>query len=164
MLTIFSRKLCPLLSLALATMGCGKKIAEGSSESAKIVQNQEIPNALVVKLSPEESKKTYSIPRNANIFLPDALWVRGGDPSGKTIVISYNLKDAADESFDYKCTYTASGPSTKMPLKSCVNSYGESFMDVSRFDFPINYGRFIRLELQGSTGLSVDAVYTVDWI
>lgn len=164
MLNIISRKLCPLLSLALATMGCGKKISEETTASATAIETQEMPSALVMKLNPETSKTTYSVPRNANIFLPDILWVREGNPTGKTIVISYNLKDSEADEFDYKCTYTATAPSNMMPLKDCVNAYGDVFSDVSRFDFPVNYGRFIRMELQGTTGLSVDAVYTVDWI
>jgi hypothetical protein len=163
MLSILTRKFCPLLSLFFALTGCGKQIREGSAEAGRTVTNQELPSDLVLRLNSEANGvKEYQIPRNANIYLPKSLQVRMGEPTGETVVISYNIKDGDD--FDYQCTYNSSSNPLELPLKECINAYGERLTEVTSFEFPIYYGRIIKLKLQGKvSGLVVDAVYNVDW-
>ncbi|HXH73794.1 MAG TPA: hypothetical protein VNJ08_02445 [Bacteriovoracaceae bacterium] len=165
MLWTFSRKLCPLLSLAIATVGCGKKISEGKTESSQSVEGQELPAVLVLKLNTTENNiKSYSVPKNANIKLPETLWVRSGNPAGKVVTITYNLETLTSEDFGYECSYKAAGSLTEMPLDYCINGYGEIFSNATDFEFPIFYGKFIKMEMKNAVpGLILDANYSVDW-
>src|SRR3989344_3648406 len=67
MLLALARKICPILSLAIATVGCGKKISEAQTEPARSIENQELPATYIIRLDgSESSSQTYILPRNAS--------------------------------------------------------------------------------------------------
>jgi hypothetical protein len=149
----------------MTTLGCGKEITEAQTPNSRIIQNQDLPSALVIKLETQvSSDEVYEIPRNGNIMLPEKLWVRSGSGAGKTVEIIYNLEESAEGNFDYKCTYKSISSSKEIPLDNCVSGRGTILNDATSFEFPIYYGKAIKMEMQSATaGLTVDAIYTVDW-
>jgi len=161
---MLSKKICPLLSLAMATIGCGKQITEENPASDRIVQNQELPSALVINLNSDNGQETlYSIPENANILMPESLRVTGNDLLNKTVVIYYNF-DSSTAEYDYQCTYKSSATSFALNLSKCFNDLGEELSMATEYEFPIYYSKKIKMVLKDfSSNISIDAIYTVDW-
>lgn len=163
MLSQLTRKICPFVSLAIATIGCGKKIAEPATEGGSINQNQELPSALVLQL--DSTRTTYDIARNGVIMIPDRLFVRQGSGSGKRVQITYNLEeDDWEGDLTFKCTYFTNTQTETIPLEDCSSDRG-SFGDVSDQKFSIYYGHQIKMEFTSGdpTGTIIDATYSVDW-
>ncbi len=164
MLKMLTKKICPLLTLAMATMGCGKQITEESPAADRIVQNQELPSALVINLNSNNGPETlYLIPENANILMPESLRVSGDDLLNKTVVIYYNF-DSSTAEFDYQCTYKSTVTGNTLNLFKCFNDLGEELTMATEYEFPIYYSKKIKMELKDfASNISIDAIYTVDW-
>jgi len=164
MLKVLNKKICPILTIALATLGCGKQITEDSPEEINVVENQELPAALVINLNSNDNQSTlYEIPQNANIVMPDYLKISGPDSKTKTVVISYNY-DVESQLFDYQCVYKSIPNQVDLFLYNCNDNYGSTLSEVTNFEFPIYYAKFIKVELIEKTqDISVSAIFNVDW-
>lgn len=163
MLRQLTRKLCPLVTLAIATIGCGKKIADPVTEPGLSTDNQELPSAMVLQL--DTSHKIYDVPKNGVIMIPDRLFVRAGSGAGKRVEIAYNLEEGEwDGDLTFKCTYFSNTRTDVMPLEDCSSDRG-SFGDISDQKFSIYYGLQIRMQFTSGdpSGTVVDATYSVDW-
>jgi hypothetical protein len=164
MLNFVSKKLCPFLTVAIASLGCGKQITEDTSESARIIQNQELPNSLILNLDSQNGLRLdYEIPQNANIVMPETLLVSMNNTDFKQVTIKYNL-DPISEEYDYECTYGSSTSLNELTLKKCLDYFGEIITSTSDFELPIYFQKTIRMELSTpQVNLNVKAVYLVDW-
>ena len=138
MLTTLTRKLCPLMTLAIATVGCGKKIGEEKDTTpSRQNQNQEIPAAFVLRLDGSvNSWKNYSMPRPAHFVVPDRIKVRSGSTAGKIVEIAHDVNPYDSDDFHVKCTYApSSSNATDLVLSGCVDYENDDFGDVSDFIF-----------------------------
>jgi hypothetical protein len=164
MLKRFSKKICPLLGLVIGTIGCGKQITEdqGTDDNQRLVQNQELPAALVITLDPATSfVKDYEIPRNGNILMPEILQVDGEASTGSEVLIQYNVDD---EGFDYECVYRKILPSQNLILKNCYDSTGEVMTQTTEFELPIYFAKKIKIEITtGTINFTISAIFNVDW-
>jgi hypothetical protein len=166
-LTTITRKLCPLITLAIATIGCGKKISESGTDVARSIEQHQESSVVIVKLiGNESSRKSYSIPRNGIFSMPSSLRVRQGSGIGKTVVIHYNIDESDPEDYMFKCTYHSLNEETELPLNNCKDRYG---MDLGHIiddhQFPFYYGKLINIKLTtgSSRDLVIDAIYSIDW-
>lgn len=174
MLNHITRKLCPLMTLALA-FGCGKKIGEPqTSTDGRSNQPQEESSSLTLQIDTSVSKRTvYPITRNADFRgLPSKLVVRQGNATGALVKVYYNVDDElADENIEnyaFVCTYKSTNTASEIPLQKCTSLTGGDYGDVTNPDYPnfMDRGKYIQMELKSthSDNLIIQARYTVDWI
>lgn len=169
MLTTLTRKLCPLMSLAIATMGCGKKVTDADTQRAgnRDRENQELPSAYVIRLDGSQAtRKTVKFSRGAKAILPDQLIVRAGTTPGKFVEIAYDVNEYDSDDYSFKCTYSPSSNPIIMTLSSCVDYDGEDMGDMTKDEYPIRPGEVIQLRFSGaqSSDLIVDAIYNMTWV
>lgn len=168
MLTTITKKLCPLMSLALA-FGCGKKINDPkTTEANRSTQNQELPAVLTLQVKEIESTmKKYELPRNAWFSLPTKLLVRQGNGIGKRVKIFYN--QLADSSYEFHCFYKSTAKPAELDFEKCESNLGveiiSSTEDLENMDFPMDKGSAVKMQLLNPTGtnLIIDSTYIVDW-
>ena len=170
MLSLLSRKLCPLMSLALA-LGCGKKINDPStSDVSRTNQTQttELPSVLVLKIDEVLANSfTYQMPKNAWFNLPQKLNVRKGNSAGKRVKIYYNLLSNGE--YEFQCNYKTITINSQMEFENCTSSDGVVIVantsDLERMDFPMDRGSSIRMQLNSpsQSGLIIEASYLVEW-
>lgn len=166
MLTTLTRKFCPLMSLAIATIGCGKKATDADTQAARNTENQVPTSQYVIKLDGSQaSRKTVKFDRGARAMLPDRLTVTAGSPYGKTVEIAYDVNEYDSDDFDFKCTYSASSPSM-MSLTKCVNYDGDDMGDMTVDEYPIRPGEVLQMRFSGAAAsdLAVSAFYMMTWI
>ena len=167
MLNNLTCKLLPLMYLALATTGCGKKIAEPSNQTSFQIENQELPATYIVRLDGSiESRKNYLMPLPAQFEIPDRLRVKSGSTLNKVVEISYDVNKFDNDDFQFKCSYVASVNSKEMILKKCIDYDGDDFGDISAQQFSLRSSDIIQLRFTGasSTDLVVEAIYSMNWI
>jgi hypothetical protein len=167
MLTTMTRKLCPLLSLAIATIGCGKKVTDADSQSAHNTENQELPSAYVIRLDGSQaSRKNYSMIDDAQFKIPDRLVVRAGSTAGKTVEVAYEVNEFDSDDFQFKCMYVPSANPSQMALDKCVDYDNDDFGDVSEQKFTLHKNDIIQMRFTGApaSDLVVEAIYTMKWI
>ena len=167
MLNNLTCKLLPLMYLALATTGCGKKIAEPSNQTSFQIENQELPATYIVRLDGSiESRKNYLMPLPAQFEIPDRLRVKSGSTLNKVVEISYDVNKFDNDDFQFKCSYVASVNSNEMILKKCIDYDGDDFGDISAQQFSLRSSDIIQLRFTGasSTDLVVEAIYSMNWI
>lgn len=167
MLRTLTRKLCPLMSLAIVTVGCGKKIQEPKAEPTRQSHNQEISSIYKLVLNGSEaSYKNYTLPKSAQFEIPKLINVVEGLSEGKKIEIAFDVDEFDSNDFHFKCSYVSS-PSqvTFMVLSGCEDYDGYRF-DVDQQIFPQRKGSILQIRFAGSTGkdLSVEAVFGMTWI
>lgn len=168
MLTTLTRKLCPLMSLAIATIGCGKKVTDAETQAARNTENQELPSAYTIRLDGSQSStKSVKFSRGARAMLPDQLIVRAGTTPGKFVEIAYDVNEYDSDDFNFKCTYSASSNPIIMQLTSCVDYDGEDMGDMTKDEYPIRPGEIVQLRFKGAqaSDLIVDAIFQIrKWI
>jgi hypothetical protein len=167
MLTTLTRKLCPLLSLAIASLGCGKKIADAETQSGRSRDNQELPSTHVLRLDGSQvSRKLFFMPEDVNFKVPDRLRVLIGQTTGKQVEISYEVNEYDRDDFQFKCTYTASHNPSEMILDKCVDYHDYDFGDVSGHTFGLRQNDAIEMKFTGANAsdMVVDAIYSMKWI
>lgn len=170
MLSFLSKRICPLMSLALA-LGCGKKINDpATSDLNRTGQTQttELPTVLTLKLEETISNtKTYKMPKNAWFNLPEKLTAKAGNPIGRRVKIYYNLLTNGD--YEFLCNYKSLTSSTELAFENCVSNDGvqivRSTTDLAKMDFPMDQGSSVKMELTSSsgTGLVIESTYLVEW-
>jgi hypothetical protein len=166
MLSTLIRKLCPLMTLAVATIGCGKKIANPDSEAANNTQNSETPSAYILRLdTTQASSKLFISPGDANFYMPTKLNVRSGSASGKEIQISYEVNEYDNDDFAYRCYYVPSLNPSEMKLNYCQNYLNQDLGDVSSYKFLIKKDYITEMKVIGSptSDLVVETIYTMEW-
>lgn len=167
MLTILTRKLCPLMSLAIATIGCGKKITEEKSKPQNDTFGQTIPATYVIQLDgSQSSRKNYTLPADTQFEVPDRIKVRKGSTAGKTVEVAHNVSIYDNDDYDFKCTYKPSGNPLEMVLDKCVDYYNRDFGDVSGQPFTLRKDQIIQMRFAGASAVDVivEAIYSMDWV
>ncbi len=167
MLATLTRKFCPLVTLLVATIGCGKKMAETKSGPERQTQNQVIPKTYILELNgAEASIMNYRLPRSARFEVPDRLKVRAGSTAGKAVEIAYDVNEYDSEDFEFRCTYVPSASPTELILKKCVDYDGDDFGDLTGHEFSLRTHEIIQLRFTGAPArdLAVEAIYSMDWI
>lgn len=166
MLKTWSLKLCPFLTLAMATVGCGKKISENAGSPASQTQNQQRPSSLILRLnSDDQSSLQYRMPQPGRFTIPESLIVRSGNPIGRKVEISYNVDPTFDDDYDYKCNYISKGSSSEMFLDKCLDYNDGNFGDVSEQTFALYQDEIIQVRFTDSSSnpLSLDIIYNMTW-
>lgn len=167
MLTTLTRKLCPLMSLAIATIGCGKKVTDAETQAARNTENQELPSAYVIRLDGSQaSRKNYKMIDDAQFKIPDRLVVRSGSTAGKTVEVAYDVNEFDSDDFQFKCMYVPSSNPSQMTLSKCVDYDNDDFGDVSEQTFTLRHNDIIQMRFTGApaSDLVVEAIYTMKWI
>ncbi len=170
MLTFLTKRLCPLMSLALA-FGCGKKINDPATSDVNRTdqtQTTELPAVLTIQLQEAVSSvKTYQLSRNAWFNLPEKLTVRAGNAVGKRVTIYYNLLTNGD--YEFLCNYKSVSSATQLNFQNCESSdqvqIVSNVTDLGKMDFPMDKGSSVKVQLTNPTaaGLVIDSTYLVDW-
>lgn len=166
MLTNLTRKLCPFMTLALATVGCGKKITDADTSSSNSIDNQALPSAYSISLDSAEGRsKRIRSPHNARFYIPDILKIRSGNPAGAKVEVAYDVYEFDSDDYDFKCIYSPVS-STEMILESCVDYNDNSFDDVSEQEFTIRRNEIIEIRYTGTPAAEfvVDALYSMKWL
>lgn len=168
MLKMMTRKLCPLLSLAIATIGCGKKISDAETKPGRTTENQELPSAYVIRLdgTTKASRKNYFLTEDAQFKIPDRLLVRQGSTAGKIVEIAHDVNEFDSDDYSYKCMYKASPNPNEMILDKCVDYDDDDFGDISAHIFTLYKNDIIQMRFAGaaSTDLIVEAIYSMKWV
>lgn len=167
MLTTLTRKFCPLMSLAIATMGCGKKVTDADTQPARNTENQVPSSIYVITLDGSQaSRKSVKFDRGAKAMLPDQLRVTAGSSTGKSVEIAYDVNEYDSDDFDFKCTYSASSHPTIMTLTKCVNYDGDDMGNMTADEYPIRPGEVVQMRFSGAqaSDLKVEAFYNMKWI
>jgi hypothetical protein len=167
MLNTLTRKLCPFMYLAIATMGCGKKITEPKSVLSRQTENQELPSTYIIRLDGSEaSRKNFAMPGPAQFEIPDRLIVKQGATIKKVVEVAYDVNEFDSDDYQFKCSYYASTSPQEMILTSCVDYDGNDFGDLSGQKFTLRYNDTIQMRFTGapSSDLIVEAIYSMRWI
>lgn len=167
MLNILTRKLCPLMSLAIATVGCGKKITEPIGSPVRQTENQELPSAYVLTLSGlEGSKKNYWLPGPAQFEIPSRLRVTKGSTSQKVVEVAFDVNEFDSDDFQFKCSYIPSSDPSEMRLRNCEDYDGNDFGNVSGHQFSLRTNDIIQIRFSGARAedLEVNAIFSMNWI
>ena len=164
MLLALTRKYCPLLGLALATVGCGKKISEADTQPASNTENQELPSTYIIQLDGSINyKQTYTLPRNALFQIPDRIRVRAGSVQNKVVDIVYDVDPYDPDVYDFKCSYVTSSNPSEMILNYCENDNGNDFYDTTSY-FPLKAGQKIMMRFNDvAPDVLVEAIYSMRW-
>lgn len=170
MLSLFKKRICPLVSLALA-FGCGKKINDPSTTDNNRTtegQVQELPPRLTLQINEVISSiKSYQIPRNAWFQLPAKLIAKEGNAIGKRVKIYYNIISSGQ--YDFHCFYKSVSSSAELAFEKCESSQGMDYVtstqELEGVDFIMDKGSVIRMELTNptSSGIKIESTYLVDW-
>jgi hypothetical protein len=155
------------MSLAIATIGCGKKIEEADSKASQQTHNQVLPSTYVIQLDgAEASRKNYFMPKAAQFEIPDRLKVKHGNTAGRVVEIAYDVNQYDNDDFQFKCSYVASMNPSEMVLANCVDFDGDDFGNVDGQEFTLRINDIIQLRFTGaaSSDLVVEAIYSMEWI
>lgn len=167
MLFNLTRKICPLMTLAIATIGCGKKITQADARPGNSTDYQETSSTFIIGLDgSKETMKEVRLPESAQFFFPDRLQVLSGDTNGKLVEIAYDVDEFDNDYFRYKCAYVPSINPYEMTLDKCVNDDEYDIGDVSNYEFPFRRNAIIQMRFSGAPAqdLNVEAIYSMDWI
>lgn len=171
MLTKLIPKLCPLMTLALATVGCGKKITDGTpSVPSRNTENQVIPSTYVLSLDgSQSSKKEYVLPKGANgFYIPNLIYVRAGSTLNKKVQITFDYNPSNPDDYQYKCVYIASPFADRMVIDKCTDFRGDVLNNVTDYDgFSLSKGDIMEIRFTGAPApdLKVDAAFpNMNWI
>ena len=171
MLSIFTKRLCPLMSLAIA-FGCGKKINDpkttADNANCATCQTAELPSNITLQIDEAASaSKSYLFPKLAYLKLPLALSVVQGSAIGKRVKIYYNVYKTGE--YEFHCNYKSTTDATKLAWEKCEDSYGRDYItnaaDLQVGNIPLDKDNSIKMQLTNSTGagLKIEAKYQVDW-
>jgi hypothetical protein len=166
MLLIFARKICPLITLVIATVSCGKKIEDSSTAAARQTQNQTIPSTYIIRLDGSAASRTdYLMPGYGQFEIPDRLRVRSGSTANKVVEIAYEVNKYENDDYQFKCIYVPSSVPTEMNLSDCVDYDGDSFGNVSGQIFGLRKDDIIQIRFTGAPAqdVVVEAIFSINW-
>jgi hypothetical protein len=166
MLTALKHKACPMISLLLFTVACGKGTSAPSSATPVVELGQITSDELTVKVNTASGLTSdVKIPCNGKVNLPQALRVRSGSASGKKASIYYNMDPHFTlDDYEFRCDYKASG-TDKLTLVDCYDMDNRPFGNVGGIKFSIDAGKLIRMKVTSTTSSAaeIEATYLVDW-
>lgn len=154
MLSLLTKRLCPLLSLAL-TFGCGKKIndVEVTPRQPSFVEGA---TAESINISVDQSIspfKIYTMTEDLYLNLPSTLAVKTENGFGQKVKITYNLRE--DNTYEFHCFYESVASATELTFDRCVSFAGREYLieasDLEFMDFPIDHGTGIKVEILNPT-------------
>lgn len=169
MLSILTKRLCPLMSLAIV-FGCGKKINDPETTSARNNQGQttELPATFSLTINEAASPiTTYQLQKNGWFQLPAKLFARESSAIGKQVRIYYNLMTNGD--YEFRCNYKSLTSSTELAFVNCENQDNREIIrntvDLESMDFPMDKGSAIKMQLTNptSSNIKIEAIFQVDW-
>lgn len=168
MLALLTKRLCPLMTLALA-FGCGKKINDPETTSSSTQgQGHELPTVLTLQINEAQSPvKSYNLTQNAWFNLPTTLTSVSGDVTGKIVEIYYNME--SDTEYEFRCTYRSTSSATKLAFVNCETQDDHVFIsnshDLERMEIPMDKGFSMKMQLTNPSGtnLKIESVHLVDW-
>ncbi len=169
MLSILKKRLCPLVSLAIA-FGCGKKINDPASAPVinHSAQMQELPSTLTLEVNSANSTETsYLLQRNAWFKLPSHLIAKNASAVGKTVKVYYNLD--TNNHYEFHCLYSSSVQAAELSFDKCQTSDDVTIIsnvdDLEKMDFPMDKGTSIKMQILNQAGnkIKIDSSYIVDW-
>lgn len=167
MLKSLTKKLCPLMSLAITTLSCGKKISESHAGPTIQTQNQVLPSSYVLRLDGlGASWQQTRLPKNAQFEVPSRIRVRAGDSVNKVVELSFDVNNYDSEDFQFKCIYQGVPSEADLILDKCINYDGDHLGDVRGYIFTLYQNDIIQINFTGDTAqdLIVDAVFSMRWI
>ena len=169
MLSIIKKRLCPLVSLALA-FGCGKKINDPSDPPLinHSAQMQELPATLTLEVNAANSSETkYLLQRNAWFKMPSHLIAKDASAIGKSVKIFYNLD--INNHYEFHCLYRSLVQTAELTFDKCQTSDDVTIIsnseDLEKMDFPMDKGTYIKMEVLNASNskIKIDSSYIVDW-
>ena len=170
MLTLLTKRLCPLMSLAIA-FGCGKKINDPqTSDSGRTTQSQtqELPGALTLEVNEAVSAvKAYTLPRNAWFKLPAKLNAKEASAAGKVVKIFYNME--ASGNYECHCFYKSITQTNELSFDKCQSSDDVTIIsnadDLVKMEFPVDKGTQVQIHITNPSGsnIKINSSYEVDW-
>lgn len=167
MLLAWSKKLCPLMSLFLVTLSCGKKIEEAQNTPAgQATQNQEVSSSYLIQLDGAiASFKNYSLPRSAQFEIPEEIQVKRGFTSTKGIEIAFEVNPTDSEEYLFKCSYSATSNPASLALTGCQDIDGFAF-ETEGQTFMQRKGKIIQIRFKGfkTSDSMVEAMFGMNWI
>jgi hypothetical protein len=167
MRTKMTLKLCPLLSILICVMSCGKKANEStSSDISGDIQEQEPSANLILELDTTNSRtKTYKLKRDGVFTLPDRLTIRNGHLPGRKVSIKLNLDAINHSIYTLKCEYVTSDfQPNQMDVETCYDDVGTEIGNYTTEVLPMHKGKLIQMELIGAySPASAFAYFNVDW-
>ncbi len=168
MLSLLTKRLCPLMSLALA-FGCGKKINDPATSDNGRTVTPSMPGSSSIVIKFDESSastKSYLFNKSAYMHLPPKLVASEGNAVGRRMVIFYNY--LADDDYEFLCTYRSSSSATELAFVSCEDSSGDIFITQSdylqTYDFPMDEGTQIKMQLinPNGSGLKINTTFEIE--
>jgi hypothetical protein len=166
MLTALTKKLCPFISLAIATIGCGKKTIEKETLPETQTQNQQKPSAYLIQLDANQSSRMqYKLDGAANFEIPNYIFVRAGDSAGKKVEIAFGVNQYNSTDYEFKCFYSTSSNPGLMVLTSCVDYYNEDYGNTTGQRFRLYTNDIIQIRFVGAPaqGLFVEIIFNMEW-
>lgn len=171
MLSLLTKRLCPLMSLAIA-FGCGKKINDPKTTpdtaNCSTCQTTELPATLTLQINEAVSAiKSYDLTKNAWFNLPAKLQAVEGSAVGKRVKIYYNLLSSGD--YEFHCFYKSKTAPKVLDFEKCESKQGTEIIsnvtDLVNADFPMDKNTSIKMQLLNGTqtGLVIESTYMVDW-
>jgi hypothetical protein len=170
MLSILTKRLCPLMSLAIA-FGCGKKINDPTTTEINRTgqtQTQELPSTLKIEVNEQISaEKVYTLPRNAWFRLPSKLIAKEASAVGKRVKIYYNF--TSDNEYEFHCYYKSITQAAELSFEKCQSSDDVTIIsttdDLEKMEFPMDKGTAVKAQLlnPSQSGIKINSVYSVDW-
>lgn len=166
MLLGITKKICPFLTLAFATIGCGKNINDGKSSIVQSVKTELSPRFVLDFSSLEGLTKSFKVPQDGRFYIPKTVKVTAGNGIGKRMSISYNY-DADTKDYEFRCKYSSLASATELTLQTCYDSHDRELSqdDINLNTFFIDLGFFIRIELLTPTDstLEVEFIHDITW-
>lgn len=163
MLNSMNLKICPLLTLMITMVGCGKNVKDTKADALVTAQNQATSENIIVEFNGAPS--FYTIPKNGITTLPEKIKIVKGSMGSKKATLIYNVLPEDHGIYEFKCDYTGNTGSADLYLSSCSDSYGGNFGDVSGAQFPMDAKKLIKMQVSGSgnTGIVLNTQFTFDW-
>lgn len=170
MLTTVTKKLCPLLTLAFATVGCGKKIGDATvGRGDTSLNNQELSSIYHLSLNSQiERYAQYRLPEPASFYFPEFVDVVAGTITNQVLEISYDVNELDTDFFLMKCYYSPTNVKpNSLILTNCVNQFNQN-IDGSMYDYklPLRKDHIIQLKFSdpNESSLVVNATYRMNWV
>jgi hypothetical protein len=166
MLNTLTRRIAPLLALT-SLISCGKPITDSQAEKTDQTIEQQEPSSSIV-FAVTGPLVTYRLNRSGQLRMLNALPVTGGNPSGSTVSIAYNVNPEDASDFEFRCVYVPNASGQFMVISHCVDMVGNNFGNVQYLldrDHPMNQRRVIQVQRQSpDPSLSVNAGFQIQWI
>jgi hypothetical protein len=160
-------KLCPLLSLLLTVVSCGKKAtSSGTDEENPRIDNQVPASNLILEFDTSKGKTlNYKVPKNGTFALPDMLKIKNGSLPGRKISITYDINPTNPADFAIQCDYvTSSVEPDLMDVETCYDVDGNDIGNYTSEPLPMHANYLVKMELQGANSLArIFAYFTVEW-